>query len=78
MRAYCTRQEPVWAVFINWLFHRRKCVFFVQIEQADILTLFNSRTEVNTPQAAQAWSVIYKTFYESLTRFRKLLENGPK
>ena len=29
-------------------------------------------------QAAQAWSTIYKTLYESLTRFRKLLENGPK
>ena len=24
------------------------------------------------------WDVIYKTLYESLTRFRKLLENGPK
>ena len=23
MRAYCTRWEPVWPVFINWLFHRR-------------------------------------------------------
>ena len=29
-------------------------------------------------QAAQAWSVIYKTLYESLTRFYKLLENGPR
>ena len=29
-------------------------------------------------QAAQAWDAIYKTLYESLTRFRKLLGNGPK
>ena len=31
-----------------------------------------------SPQVAQAWIAIYKTLYESLTRFRKLLENGPK
>ena len=29
-------------------------------------------------QAAQAWDAIYKTSYESLTRFRKLLENAPR
>ena len=29
------------------------------------------------PQAAQAWDVIYKTLYGSLTQFCKLLENGP-
>ena len=27
---------------------------------------------------AQAWDVIYKNLYESLTRFRELLENGRK
>ena len=32
--------------------------------------------EVN--QAAPVWDAIYKTLYESLTRFRKLLGNGPK
>ena len=30
------------------------------------------------PQAAQVWDEIYKTLYESLSRLRKLLENGPK
>ena len=32
----------------------------------------------NTVTGGQAWDAIYKTLYESLTRFRTLLGNGPK
>ena len=45
------------------------CIFFS--------SLFWGVTELNT-QAAQAWGAIYKTLYESLTRFHKLEENGLK
>ena len=33
---------------------------------------------IEQSQEAQGWSVIYKSLYESLTRFCKLLENGLK
>ena len=42
------------------------------------LTSTKHLSVMRSAQAAQAWGTIYKTLYESLTRFRKLLGNGPK